>query len=270
MKKNLLFALLLSFGVMPAQLQDTKLADDCFKKADYKCAETAYAALAEKEQIGRLKSKFYNQLGTSQRRQAKHTLAMKSFQNALIADPESLESYVNLSSMHAQRGSKEKGLDFANKGLMIDSENADLLLTRAKIYEDLKKYELAEKDYQYIIAAAPQNTIAKTNYAAFKKNRGKLEEALKDYNQLISEKPESLIYNNRADLYLAMKKYKESSTDLERAIKLDPKFSLTYVTKAKLMFETGNKTEACKALDKALSTGFEKYLILDLLKKCEK
>ena len=271
MKKHFLFfSLLASFSGMYSQLQDTQLAEECFKKADYKCAETAFAALAEKEQIGKLKSKFYNSLGTSQRRQGKVALAFKSYENALVSDPENIQSYINLSSFHSQKGNREKGLDYAAKGLIIDSQNQEILLIRAKIYEDLKKYDLAEKDFQNAISSAPENMIPKTNYAAFKKSRGKFEEALKDYNQLLAEKPESLIYNNRADTYLAMKKYKEALADVEKAIKLDSKFSLTYVTKAKILFESGRHSEACNALDKALEYGFQKYMIRELLKKCKK
>ena len=141
-------------------------------------------------------------------------------------------------------------------------------MIRAKVYEDEKKNELADREYQDLIQNAPENLIARTNYAVFKKNTGKLEEAMKDYNQLISEKPESLLYNNRADVYLAMKKYSAASADIEKAIKLNPKFSQAYVTKAKIQFETGKEKDGCATLDKALKSGYETYLISDLLKKC--
>lgn len=253
----------------PAQLQDSKAADECFKKADYKCAESAYASLADKERIGKLKAQFYNGLGTSQRRLGKTQQAFISYQNALKSDPNSLDTYINLSSMHAQWGNKQNALDFAAKGLLLDSENADLYLTRAKVYEELKKNDLAEKEYKHLISIAPDNLIARTNYATFKMNSGKLDEALKDYNALIAEKPESLLYNNRASVYLAQKKYKEAVADVDKAIKLDPKFSLSYVTKARIQFDTNRATDACLNLEKAVKTGFEKYLINDLLKKCE-
>lgn len=269
MKKISTF-LTLAIAVMgSAQLQDSKAADECFKKADYKCAEAGYASLADKERIGKLKAQYYNNLGTSQRRLGNRQQAFASYQNALKADPNILETYINLSSMHAQWGNKQSALDFAAKGLLLDSENAELFLTRAKVYEDLKKNDLAEKDYQHLISIAPDNLIARTNYATFKMNSGKLDAALKDYNTLISEKPESLLYNNRAAVYLAMKKHKEATADVDRAIKLDPKFSLSYVTKARIQFETNRATDACINLEKALKTGFEKYLINDLLKKCE-
>ncbi len=269
MRKFSTFIAVCIAALASAQLQDSKPADECFKKADYKCAEAAYASLADKERIGKLKAQFYNSLGTSQRRLGKTQPAFVSYQNALKADPNSLQTYINLSSMHAQWGNRQNALDFAAKGLLLDSENAELFLTRAKVYEELKKNDLAEKDYQHLISIAPDNLIAKTNYATFKMNIGKLDAALKDYNALINEKPESLLYNNRAAVYLAMKKHKEASADVDKAIKLDPKFSLSYVTKARILFDTNRAADACLNLEKAVKTGFEKYLINDLLKKCE-
>lgn len=269
MKKILFLGSVFCFALSTAQLQDSKAAAECFKKADYPCAEAAYKILADNERIGKLKAEFYNNLGTAQRRQGKNEDAFSSYINALKADANSLLTYTNLSSIHAQRGSKQKALDYANQGLILDSENQELYITRAKVYEDLKKNDLAEKDYQYLISIAPENLIARTNFASFKKNQGKLEDAMKDLNELISQKPESLLYNNRADVFLAMKKYKEASADADRAIKLDPKFPLSYVTKARIFFETNKNTDACINVDKAVKTGFEKYLIQDLLAKCK-
>lgn len=253
-----------------AQQNDSSAADACFKKSDFRCAEAAYQELAVKETNGRLKAGFYNNLGTSQRRLGKTSLSFKSYENAIKSNPQDLPAYVNLSSLHQQKGSKEKALDYVRLGLLIDDTNADLKMIRAKVYEDQKKNDLAEKEYAQLIASAPENLIARTNYAVFKKNSGKLDDALKDYNNLISEKPESLLYNNRADVYLAQKKYKEASADVEKAIKLDPKFAQSYVTKSRILFETGKEKDACTTLDKAVSAGYEKYLIGDLLKKCGK
>lgn len=270
MKKLVFF---LSLGISAAafsQQNDSSTVDACFKKADFRCAEAGYQALATKETNGKLKAGFYNNLGISQRRLGKTSLAFKSFENAIKANPQDLSAYINLSSLHQQKGDKAKALEYVRLGLMIDDSNADLKITRAKVYEDQKKNDLADAEYKNLVASSPDNLIARTNYAVFKKNNGKLEEAMKYYNQLISKKPESLLYNNRADVFLAMNKYKEATADIEKAIKLDPKFSQSYVTKSKIQFATGKDKDACTTLEKAVATGYEKYLIGELLKKCGK
>jgi len=104
--------------------------------------------------------------------------------------------------------------------------------------------------------------------ANLKKRNNDLEGALKDYNQLLSEKPESLLYNGRADVYLKLKKHKEALADVDKAISIDPKFSQSYVTKALILFDSAKEKEACANLDKAVATGFEKAALAEYYTKC--
>jgi len=112
--------------------------------------------------------------------------------------------------------------------------------------------------------------LARTALANLKKNNGDLEGALKDYNLMLTEKPESLLYNGRADVYLKMKKSKEALADINKAISIDPKFSQSYVTKATILFESAKDKEACSNLDKAAALGHEKALLTEFAGKCAK
>ncbi|GEJ43429.1 lipopolysaccharide assembly protein LapB [Chryseobacterium sp. ON_d1] len=269
MKKTLLFVISLSFS-LNFHAQDKKLAEDCFKKADYKCAEEQYLKLAEKEQIQKFQSEYYDYLGTSQRRQGKATQAFRSYESALKANPMSVSVYVNLSSLYSQKGNKAKALEYVEKGLKVNPETPDLYLTRSKIYDSQGKTDLAIKDLNQILTFAPDNIFAKTGLANLKKNNGDLDGALKDYNQLISEKPESLLYNGRADVYFKMKKYKEALADANKAISIDPKFAQSYVSKSMILFEASKLKEACENLDKAVALGYEKAVLTAFYAKCVK
>ena len=270
MKKHLILLTLAFSSLQFFSAQDKKIAEECMKKADFKCAEELYTKLAEKEQIQKFQSEYYNNLGTAQRRLGKIPAAFKSYESALKSNPMSASVYANLGSLHNQKGSKTKALDYLNSGLKIDDQNAEMYLTRAKVYENLGKKELAEKDFNQILSFAPDNIFARTGLANLKKRNGDLEGSLKDYNQLLSEKPESLLYNGRADVYLKLKKYKEALTDVNKAISIDPKFAQSYVTKALILFDTAKDKEACTALDKAVATGYEKGALVDQYAKCAK
>lgn len=267
MKKTLLLTAFLcaSFSLYA---QDKKTAEECFKKADYKCAEEQYTKLAEKEQIQKYQSEYYNNLGTAQRRLGKTTLALRSYDSALKANPLSAPVYANLASLNSQKGNKPKALEYIAKGLTIDAENPEFYLTRSKIYDSQGKKDLALNDLKQILTFAPDNIYAKTGLANLKKNNGDLDGALKDYNQLISEKPESLLYNGRADVYFKMKKSKEALTDVNKAISIDPKFAHSYVTKALILFDTAKPKEACENLDRAVNLGYEKAILADYYAKC--
>jgi tetratricopeptide (TPR) repeat protein len=272
MKKHLLLFTFVTFSAVQSLYgQDKKTAEDCFNKANYKCAEEQYTKLADKEQIQRFQSEYYDKLGTSQRRLGKIPQAFKSYESALKSNPRSISVYENLASLHNQKGSKTKALEYVNTGIsLLETDSPDLYLLRSKIYENLGKKDLAQKDLNHVLSFAPDNIFARTGLANLKKRNGDLEGALKDYNQLISEKPESLLYSGRGDIYLKMKKAKEALTDVNKSISIDPKFAQAYVTKALILFDTTKPKEACTNLDKAVSLGYEKALLAEYYTKCEK
>ncbi|WP_250253091.1 tetratricopeptide repeat protein [Chryseobacterium sp. Marseille-Q3244] len=269
MKKSLLLLASVSFS-LNVFAQDKKMAEECFKKADYKCAEEQYSKLAEKEQIRKIQSEYYNNLGTAQRRLGKTNLAFKSYDMALKTNPMSISVYENLSSLYSQKGDKKKALEYIESGLKVNDKSPDLYLTRSKIYETQDKKDLAKTDLNHILTFAPDNIFAKTGLANLKKNHGELEDALKDYNKLIAEKPESLLYNGRADVYLKMKRNKDAFADVNKAISIDPKFSQSYVTKAMILFNTAKPKEACENLDRAVGLGYEKAILAEYYAKCVK
>ncbi|UCA60000.1 tetratricopeptide repeat protein [Chryseobacterium rhizoplanae] len=269
MKKTLLVLVSVSFS-LNILAQDKKMAEECFKKADYKCAEEQYSKLAEKEQIRKIQSEYYNYLGTAQRRLGKTNLAFKSYDMALKTNPMSVSVYENLSSLYSQKGDKKKALEYIESGLKVDDKSADLYLTRSKIYEIQDKKEQAKADLNHILTFAPDNIFAKTGLANLKKNNGELDDALKDYNKLIAEKPESLLYSGRADVYLRMKKNKEALADVNKAISIDPKFAQAFVTRALVLFNMAKPKEACENLDKAVSLGYERAVLAEYYAKCVK
>ncbi|WP_228448114.1 MULTISPECIES: hypothetical protein [unclassified Chryseobacterium] len=171
MKKSLLVLAAVSLS-LNFFAQDKKIAEECFKKADYKCAEEQYSKLADKEQIRKIQSEYYNYLGTAQRRLGKPNLALKSYDMALKTNPMSVSVYENLSSLYSQKGDKKKALEYIESGLKVDDKSADLYLTRSKIYEIQDKKELAKADLNHILTFAPDNIYAKTGLANLKKIMG--------------------------------------------------------------------------------------------------
>ena len=270
MKTKLFFLGAALFSMTCIDAQDKKLAEECMRKNDYVCAEKQYQILADKELIQKFKSDYYVQLGTAQRRLGKTSAAFKSFESALITNPLSVSVYENLAALHNTKGSRPKALEYINSGLKVEEQNANLYLLRSKVYDNMGKKDLALKDLNYILTFAPDNLFAKTGLATLKRRSGDLEGSLADYNKLLAERPESLLYNGRAEVYVQMKKYKEALADVNKSISIDSKFSQSYVTKAAILFETAKPKEACDNLDKAIALGHEKSLLPDYAVKCIK
>lgn len=79
--------------------------------------------------------------------------------------------YANLGSIHGQKGNKQSALDYLNQGLKLEPENAEMYLTRSKVYENLGKKDLAAKDLNQILTFAPDNIYARTGLANLKKKQ---------------------------------------------------------------------------------------------------
>lgn len=90
MKKHLLILSLVATSFNFFSAQDKKIAEECFKKADYQCAEGQYSKLVLSEHIQKYQSDYYISLGTAQRRLGKTTLAFKSYESALKSNPKSI------------------------------------------------------------------------------------------------------------------------------------------------------------------------------------
>lgn len=268
MKKNLLLGILALVFSVKTMAQDKKTAEACMQKADYVCAEEQYGKLAQAEQIQKYKSEYLLNLGLAQRRSGKIPAAFKSFESAMIANPLSPKVFAQLGILHQQKGSKTKALEYLDKGIALDDKNSEMYLTRAKVYESLGKKDLAEKDLKQVLTFDTNNILAKSGLANFKKRNGDLNGSLKDFNQMISEKPESLLYNGRAELFLKMNRPKEALADITKSLTLDAKFAQTHYIKAQILQATGNTKEMCASLNKAIALGFEKALVKEQLGKC--
>lgn len=93
------------------------------------------------------------------------------------------------------------------------------------------------------------------NRANFRRDQGRIDEALADYNAAITLKPDGALYNSRAKLYFNQQKYQPALDDYNRAIALDS-------TKGEYYINRGAVWALAGKLDLALND-FNKGLQLD-------
>ena len=268
MRKNLLPLLLMIATFSYGQGQNTDAAAKCFQDKDYRCAAELYSKIADKEKIARKRAEYLNQAGISYKAMGKNAEAQKSFEAAIKFSPTYAQAYENLALLHRARSGADSGLEILNRGLQYNPDNADLLLARARYYQYQKKNDLAEKDFRMAIDLMPEKNLYKIAYAGYKKDMGKYAEALTDFNLMLSDKPESILYASRADLFLAQKKYKEALADVDKALTLDPKSAYGQFVKAKILFQQKKTAEGCALLDKAIKNGLDPLVAAELADKC--
>ncbi|HJW28219.1 MAG TPA: tetratricopeptide repeat protein, partial [Saprospiraceae bacterium] len=69
------------------------------------------------------------------------------------------------------------------------------------------------------------------NRANWRRDEGRIEEALADYNSAISLKPDGALFNSRAKLYFNLKKYPEAMENYNKAIAMDSTEGEFYVNR---------------------------------------
>ncbi len=75
------------------------------------------------------------------------------------------------------------------------------LATRIKIWTD------SDTLWTHVLKYSDKTPLPYRNRANYRRDQGRTEEALADYNSAITLKPDGALYNSRAKLYFNLKKY---------------------------------------------------------------
>lgn len=102
--------------------------------------------------------------------------------------------------------------------------------SRAYIYKQRNKYDLALADYNHLISLDKGSVPVYESRAELYQSQGKNELALKDLDTVIKINKGAGAYVSRGDLYLSIKNYPKATEDYEQALKLD-KNNIKYLSK---------------------------------------
>jgi tetratricopeptide (TPR) repeat protein len=90
------------------------------------------------------------------------------------------------------------------------------------------------------------------NRANYRRDEGRTEEALADYNSAITLKPDGALYNSRAKLYFNQKKFDIALEDYNRAIEMDSTEGEYYINRGAVYALTNNLPRALEDFNKGL------------------
>ncbi|MCF8369384.1 MAG: tetratricopeptide repeat protein [Bacteroidales bacterium] len=128
---------------------------------------------------------------------------------------------------------------------------------RVSVFEDDFKF------YTDIINKTPNAKVAYTNRGSIFRDRGKLNDALNDFNKAIKIGPASYKdYSNRGVVYVDLGNYTKAYEDLSKSIKLNPKNLEVRATYAYACMQTGRLQESINnynAVLKAMPGNFEAF-----------
>jgi Tfp pilus assembly protein PilF len=87
------------------------------------------------------------------------------------------------------------------------------------------RVDAAEGEFRAALAADPASASAHSGLAEVQRRRGKLDDSAKELQASLEIRDSAVVRTTLARVYLAQKKVDLARTELERALKLAPKYS---------------------------------------------
>lgn len=160
------------------------------------------------------------------------------------------------------------GWSFTAGRMMMIWENSDTLWTytlshptnraialnnRGKHFYQTGRLDQALRDFQNVLQARPDHSLAVHNIGLVYAAQGRREDALRMYNQAIALQDRILYFHeNRGVLYMNMGRYDAALADFSRAIELGPWRPAAFVHRANLLVSSGYYAAAEEDYSRAL------------------
>lgn len=133
------------------------------------------------------------------------------------------KTYTLLASVFREKYEYDTSLDFIDKAIALEPENAVTYVNRGVLYMDINAFDQALADYEKALEIDGLNPAALTNIAAIHRSRGDYEKAREMLEKVLdSQYEDSSVYNNLALTYSEQGEYVKALDYFEKALKFDP------------------------------------------------
>jgi tetratricopeptide (TPR) repeat protein len=183
-------------------------------------------------------------------------IAAQAFSDYISRSPRDPQGYIlRAQTMLARRdaGKAEQDLTTA---LGLAPAAVDALAMRAEIYEGRREWAKAEKDYEAILEKStdPARTaLAHRRRAASRARAGRLEEALKDYEDLLAKDPNDLgLLAEKGRLQFDANQFQDALATVERGLSIGASAPLRLL-RAEILLEMGDAAAAVEEASKAIA-----------------
>jgi len=169
--------------------------------------------------------------------------------------PEFAQALQKLSKAYLNTGDYNNALDTIDKALKVTPENTELLITKSAALEKSGQYQDAVKYSDMVIQKTPHNIEALIIKSAALSKLQKYKVAIETLNQALEIEPEDIrIMEGLANTYWMNDQKTEASTLVDSILKKDEKNHIASSIKGKLLFDSGNYSDALKYINIALTS----------------
>ena len=144
----------------------------------------------------------------------------------------------------------KKALDFTNRSIKKDPNNAEAHFVKGNILMAMKKPYKAIQSFNESIALGYRDEVIYTNRGSAFRTIKKINLALADYKSALEINPNFyLAYALRGELFLDEKKYDIAIKDFDSALKINPDHHVSLINKCSAYEQKGNLQKALKVMN---------------------
>ena len=151
-----------------------------------------------------------------------------------------VEYLLQLANTHYYSGEPEKALNIYDEILEDNPRNADVLLYKGLILQDLGKPQEALTWYEKVLNENPRDIDAMFNMATVFYELGQTQEALTWYEKVLNENPQDVdALTQKGFIFYELGQTQESLIWIDKALQIDPNFEFALELRSIILEETG-------------------------------
>lgn len=161
-------------------------------------------------------------------------------------------AYTRLGVAYLERNNLRRATASLNRALEISPQDAEALQALALVYTRQDETRLADRTFRQALAADPEMTRARNNYAAFLYEEGQVAEAcaqLERASHDTSYTKRSQLLSNLGQCQRRLGNTEAARLNFSRAQNIDPRQADSYLLLARLEHGQGNAAEAERQLE---------------------
>ena len=145
--------------------------------------------------------------------------AIEQHLEAIKADPNEVQSYINLIQLYARTGENEKAIQAYQKAIAINPNRADSYYNYGVMMYEQRKYYDSEQAMRKAIQINPYYAEAHDNLGYLLAMQGNFDGALAEYRKAVSERPDfRMAHFHIGQIYVNEGKYPEAIQEFKRIL----------------------------------------------------
>ena len=143
--------------------------------------------------------------------------------NEALSRLERIKTELDVSGLRAELASSEPSASTSGNSLAADTPAAHVRKGRQELSSG--HADAAEKEFRAALAAEPANAAAHRGLGEIARNRGKMDDAVKELHASLESRDSAQVRTMLAKIYLEQKKTDLARAEAERALKLAPNYA---------------------------------------------